>query len=105
MTIVYNLASPGLMAILFFTAGVSSMLSLKKRTIREFYQNRMQKIVIPGVIGVLFWVPIQSYFTMKNHFDYIGNFLSAWWYFYSHISSNFDTYNSLTPNWYYKVLR
>ena len=20
-------------------------------------------------------------------------------------SSNFDTYNSLTPNWYYKVLR
>ena len=21
------------------------------------------------------------------------------------INSNFDTYNSLTPNWYYKVLR
>lgn len=99
MTIVYNLASPGLMAILFFTAGVSSMLSLKKRTIREFYQNRMQKIVIPGVMGVLFWVPIQSYFTMKNHFDYIGNFLSAWWYFYSHISSNFYGYDgSFSPS-------
>lgn len=22
-----------------------------------------------------------------------------------HVISNFDTYNSLTPNWYYKVLR
>ena len=22
-----------------------------------------------------------------------------------YINSNFDTYNSLTPNWYYKVLR
>ena len=99
LTIVYNLASPGLMAILFFTAGVSSMLSLKKRTIREFYQNLMQKIVIPGVIGLLFWVPIQSYFTMKNHFDYTGNFLSAWWYFYSHISSNFYGYDgSFSPS-------
>ena len=25
--------------------------------------------------------------------------------FFSVINPNFDTYNSLTPNWYYKVLR
>ncbi|MCR5736126.1 MAG: acyltransferase family protein [Eubacterium sp.] len=83
-TLIYNLASPWYMGVLFFIAGMASMLSLKKRTMKIYCQERVKRIMVPLLTGVLCWVPFQSYFVLKNHSDFVGNVSDAWKYFFTH---------------------
>lgn len=97
-TYVYCFASPWIMAVMFFIAGISSMLSLESRPLRQFYKDRVKRILKPTVAGILLWVPPANIFVLKNHFSYEGNFLSAIVYFYTHCNEDMYGYDgSFTP--------
>lgn len=65
-TLIYNSLRSWYMAVLFLIAGLTTMYSLKKRTIKEYYKERCKRIFLPFVIGILFWVPVQSYFALRK---------------------------------------
>lgn len=71
--------SPWFMPLLFVIAGISSNYALKKRTPKEFINERRVKLLNPLLYGILFIVPIQTFFAEKFHNGFTGN------YFYQYI--------------------
>ncbi|MBP3886452.1 MAG: acyltransferase [Cellulosilyticum sp.] len=70
-----GLLDPWFMPILFLLAGMSTYLSLTKRSNRQYIKERVTKLLIPCVCGVLLTVPIQTYYAEKYHNGYTGNYI------------------------------
>lgn len=83
-TLIYNFVSPWYMSVLFIIAGFTSMHSLKKRSIGGYCAERIYRILVPLLVGLLCWVPFESYWVLKNHSDFSGSMLDAWKYFFTH---------------------
>ena len=97
-TYIYCFVSPWIMAVMFFIAGISSMLSLENRSLEQFYKDRVKRILKPTIAGIILWVPLGTYFVMKNHFSYEGNLLSGMMYFFTHCNEDMYGYDgSFTP--------
>lgn len=88
-TIIYNSLRSWYMATLFLIAGLTTMYSLKKRTIKEYYIERCKRLLIPFLAGILLLVPVQSYFVMKNHYGFNGNIFEAYVHFFTTYSDGF----------------
>lgn len=69
---------PWFMPLLFLIAGASSAYSLKKRTVAEYIKERVFKLLIPFLFGVLLLTPIQTYFAEIFHNDYTGNYFEQY---------------------------
>lgn len=67
--------SPWFMPILFLLAGMSSYLSLAKRTKEQYIKERVSKLLIPCISGVLLTVPIQTYYAERYHNHFSGSYL------------------------------
>ena len=48
------------MATLFLIAGLTTMYSLKKRTIKEYYTERCKRLLIPFLAGILLLVSVRN---------------------------------------------
>lgn len=59
-TIIYNSLRSWYMATLFLIAGLTTMYSLKKRTIKEYYTERCKRLLIPFLAGILLLVPVRN---------------------------------------------
>ncbi|MBQ9609806.1 MAG: acyltransferase family protein [Lachnospiraceae bacterium] len=98
-TMVYNFPSPWLMGVLFFIAGMTTVYSLRRRSVSEYYINRLKTVLLPFVVGIVAWVPWETYFVLKNHFDYDGSFLDAYIHYFTHYSEGFLGYDGgFTPS-------
>lgn len=97
-TLMYCFASPWLMSLMFFISGMATMLSLKKRSIKQYYSDRFKRVVRPVFAGIILWVPVEAYFCLKNHTDYSGGFVQSIVYFFTHIQLDFYGYDgSFSP--------
>lgn len=56
-----------LMPLLFTIAGITTYYSLKRRNFKEYFKERVQRLLIPFISAVIFLSPILSYFGMKFH--------------------------------------
>jgi len=54
-----------LMPLLFVLAGISSRYALKKRTAGEYAKERVNKLLVPFIFGILLVVPIQPYLAQR----------------------------------------
>ena len=63
-----------LMPLLFTLAGVSSRYAFKKRTAGEYAKERVSKLLVPLVFGLLLVVPIQPYLARLYHYGEAGYF-------------------------------
>mgnify|MGYP000395650066 FL=1 len=98
-TIIYNSLRSWYMATLFLIAGLTTMYSLKKRTIKGYYIERCKRLLIPFLAGILLLVPVQSYFVMKNHYGFNGNIFEAYVHFFTTYSDGFYGYDGgFTPS-------
>lgn len=98
-TLVYNFLRSWYMSVLFFIAGLTTMYSLRKRTIKEYYTERCKRLLVPFVVGLLLWVPIQSYYTLKNHYDFDGNAIAVYKHFFTTYTDGFYGYDGgFTPS-------
>lgn len=81
--------SPWFMPLMFLLAGVSASFSLKKRGYSAFIKERLIRLGIPLMFGILFINPILSFVADKSHNGYEGNYLE-------HYSVYFTKYTDLT---------
>lgn len=80
---------PWFMALLFVLAGVSARFSLKKRSSGSFLRERVKKLLVPFLLGLLFLVPVQSYIADLYWNHYRGTY-------FSHLKIFFTAFTTFT---------
>lgn len=98
------LINPWFMPLLFVIAGISARYSLKRRSIKEFCMERVNKLFIPFVAGTVLLVPIQTFYARKFFFGYEGGILENLKYFFTHVT-DFSGYDGgFTPGQLWFIL-
>lgn len=98
------LVNPWFMPILFVLAGMSARYALEKRTEKEFTVQRIRKLLIPFINGMLFLVPFQTLYARKYFNHYEGGILENWKYFFTHLT-DFSGYDgAFTPGQLWFIL-
>jgi len=75
--------SPWFMPLLFVIAGISSAYALNKKTAGVYIKERVCKLLIPLVSGILLVVPAQTYFAERFHNGYTGGYLHQYILFFT----------------------
>ncbi|MDE6616614.1 MAG: acyltransferase, partial [Lachnospiraceae bacterium] len=98
------LINPWFMPLLFLLAGISARLSLEKRTTKEFVKQRINKLLIPFITGMVFLVPIQTFYARKFFYNYNGGFIENWQYFFTHFTDLSGYDGAFTPGHLWFIL-
>lgn len=78
--------------------------ALERRTYKEFVIQRIGKLLIPFISGMIFLVPFQTLYARKFFGSYKGNLLDHWKYFFSHLT-DFSGYDgAFTPGHLWFIL-
>lgn len=80
---------PWWMTLLFVIAGMSSYYALSFRSAKEFVGERVKKLLIPLLVGLITIVPIQTYIADVFHNGYDGNI-------FEHYAIYFTRFTDLT---------
>lgn len=98
------LVNPWFMPMLFVLAGMSARYALQKRTTREFIMQRIRKLLIPFVSGLILLVPFQTLYARKYFDNYEGSLWDNWKYFFTHLT-DFSGYDgAFTPGHLWFIL-
>ena len=76
------IVNPWFMALLFVIAGMCTRYSLEKRGTKKFIKERLTKLFIPLIGGMLLLVPIQTFYARKFFFGYTGSRFENYKYFF-----------------------
>lgn len=98
------LVNPWFMPLLFALAGMSARYALERRTVKEFVIQRVRKLMIPFMLGMLFLVPFQSLYARKFYDGYEGGLLAHWKYFYTHFTDMSGYDGAFTPGHLWFIL-
>ncbi|MDP1552575.1 MAG: acyltransferase family protein [Methanobacteriaceae archaeon] len=100
-TVFILLFSNWFMQLLFAIAGISTFYALKKRNSSEYLKERVTKLLIPTIAGIIFVLPVWVYYGFLYN-GYTGNFLTFWRNFISNwFAFLADPYGSgLGPLWF-----
>ncbi len=63
------------MPLFFVLAGAASWFALRSRSPRQFLRERSLRLLVPLLIGLLLFSPLQAYFEALNHGKFAGSFL------------------------------
>ncbi len=80
------LINPWFMPLLFAIAGMCARYSLEKRTEKEFILERVIKLFVPFLSGIILLVPFQTLFARKYFYNYSGTLQENILYFFSHFT-------------------
>lgn len=80
------LVSTWLMPVLFVIAGMSARYSLEKRNTKQFIRERIKRIFIPFIGGLILLIPFQTLYARKFFFNYNGGILDNLCYYFTHFS-------------------
>ncbi len=98
------LVNPWFMPLLFVLAGMSARYALGKKTAKEFVIQRVHKLLIPFICGIILLVPFQTLYARK----YFDNYEDGIWhnlkYFFTHLT-DFSGYDgAFTPGHLWFIL-
>lgn len=96
--------NPWFMPLLFALAGISARMSLKKRPVRAYIGERLAKLALPFVCGVIFIVPVQTLFARKFFFGYEGGYFENLGYFFTHLTDMSGYDGAFTPGQLWFIL-
>lgn len=96
--------NPWFMPILFVLAGMSARYALENRTNKVFVIQRVSKLLIPFISGIIFFVPFQTLYTRRFFDNYEGSIFDNWIYFFTHLT-DFSGYDgAFTPGHLWFIL-
>jgi surface polysaccharide O-acyltransferase-like enzyme len=96
--------NPWFMPLLFVLAGICTRFSLEKRSTKEYLKERIKKLLIPFIIGLILIVPFQTFFARKYFYNYDGNFIDNYKMFFSTLT-DFSGYDGgFTPGHLWFIL-
>jgi peptidoglycan/LPS O-acetylase OafA/YrhL len=84
------------MPLLFCIAGLSAKFALQERTPRVYLKERVTKLLVPFLAGLVLLCPVIAYFALKFHTGYIGTFAGAFVHFFSSLLPLQDPPNGIT---------
>ena len=88
---------PWLMPLMFLLAGVSSAYALEKRTGKEYAKERVSRLLIPLVFGILLLIPIQTYVAEVFHNGYTGGYFAQYILFFTKPTDLSGYHGGFTP--------
>lgn len=98
------LINPWSMPILFAIAGMCARYSLEKRTIKQFVSERVRKLFVPFVSGVILLVPFQTLIARKYFYNYSGTIFDNIIYFFTHFTDLSGYDGAFTPGQLWFIL-
>lgn len=98
------LANPWFMPILFVIAGMCARYSLEKRSTKQFIRERVQKLFVPFVSGLVLLVPFQTLFARKYFDGYSGTLTENILYFFTHVTDLSGYDGAFTPGQLWFIL-
>lgn len=75
--------SPWYMALLFVLAGISARYALKQRTYKAFVRERISKLLLPMIAGMISIVALMAYIADSFNYGYQGSFFSHYKIFFT----------------------
>ncbi|WP_321504367.1 acyltransferase family protein [uncultured Methanoregula sp.] len=78
---------PWIMPVLFSIAGISTKFALQKRTPQIYLKERVTKLLVPFLAGLVFICPVIAYYAQKFHNGYTGSFFGAFVQFFSSVQN------------------
>lgn len=90
--------SPWYMRLLFAIAGISTFYALKKRTAKKYFMERVYKLLIPMIAGIVLIVPIQTFYGEKFHNGYTGGFFNQYILFFTKVTDLSGYTGGFTPS-------
>ncbi len=98
------LVNPWFMPILFVLAGISARYAFKKYTVSAFLIQRVKKLLIPFLFGLVALVPLQTLYARKFFDGYAGGLWDHWKYYFTHLT-DFSGYDgAFTPGHLWFIL-
>lgn len=85
---------PWIMPLLFCIAGMSTKFALQKRTPQMYLKDRVTKLLVPFLAGMVLICPVIAYYALRFHTGYNGSFTGAFTHFFSSIH-NFPDLNGI----------
>ncbi len=98
------LINPWFMPILFVIAGMCARYSLEDRTTKQFIAERLKKLFVPFVSGIVLIVPFQTLFARKYYYNYKGSILDNIIYFFTHFTDLTGYDGAFTPGQLWFIL-
>jgi hypothetical protein len=97
-----RLSYPWLMPLMFAIAGMSARYSLQKRTPAKYVAERLMRIGLPLLTGVLLITPFLSYIADVSNNGYSGSFVAHYAIFFSKLTdfSGYDGGFGLSHLWF-----
>jgi glucans biosynthesis protein C len=86
---------PWIMPLLFCIAGLSAKFALGVRSPWVYLKERVTKLLVPFLAGLILICPVIAYYALKFHTGYTGDFTGAFVHFFSSMQ-NFPDLNGLT---------
>ena len=77
-TIVFVFFVPWGMPLFFFLSGAGTWFALRRRTARQYAVERVQRLLIPFIVGCLLLTPVQGYFQWR-HAVQAGVYAGTFW--------------------------
>ena len=78
-----QICSPWFMPLLFVIAGISSCYALDRRTPKQYIKERVYKLFVPLISGILLLVPIQTFYAEKFHNGYNYGYFNQYILFFT----------------------
>lgn len=75
--------SPFIMPLMFVLAGISSFYSLKKRSFKEYFGERVKRLLVPMIFGTTVFMPVMTYIADCFNFSYQGSFINHYSVFFT----------------------
>lgn len=92
-----NIVYPWWMTLLFIIAGISSAYALKKRSGKEYAKERVFKLLIPLLFGIVIIIPVQSYIADVFHNGYADGYFEHYGIFFTKFSDLTGYDGGFTP--------
>ena len=88
---------PWWMSLLFVLAGISTVYALKKRSAAEYAKERVQRLLIPLIAGLLLLIPPQAFIADTWYNDYNGSLPERYVKFFTNITDLLGSDGCFTP--------
>ena len=96
--------NPWFMPVLFALAGISARYAMEKRSVKEFVVERVKKLGIPFLVGMVCLIPIQTIYARKFFGTASGNLWDQYLYFFTHITDLSGYDGAFTPGHLWFIL-
>ncbi|MET9251494.1 acyltransferase family protein [Nonomuraea sp. NPDC003709] len=85
------------MPLLFLLAGSAGFYALKRRSAGRYVSERVSRLLVPLLFGVLVVVPPQAYYAMRFHRGYEGSYAGFLWKYFTDFSDWSEYEGGISP--------